>query len=73
MGASRIYLMVHYTSDVLAGLLAGTLGGVAAYFLAKLVFLKLEQHQTNKFCRFALDFDLVAWLKTLKSQKKEHL
>ena len=69
MGASRIYLMVHYTSDVLAGLVAGTLGGVAAYFLAKLVFLKLEQHQTNKFCRFALDFDLVAWLKGLKSRK----
>ncbi len=72
MGASRIYLMVHYTSDVLAGLVAGTLGGVAAYFLTRLIFKKLSLHRENKLCRFILDFDLVAWLKSLKRSTKEN-
>ncbi|MBQ2774113.1 MAG: phosphatase PAP2 family protein [Clostridia bacterium] len=63
MGASRIYLMVHYTSDVLAGLVAGALGGIAAYFITKLIFKKLEAHGENRFCRFVLDFDLVEWIK----------
>ncbi len=69
MGASRIYLMVHYTSDVLAGLIAGTLGGIAAYFIAKFIFDKIEQHPNNKFCRFVLTFDLVACLGSLKKSK----
>ena len=35
MGASRTYLMVHYPSDILGGLLAGALGAVAAFYLTK--------------------------------------
>ncbi|MBQ3056283.1 MAG: hypothetical protein IJC95_02180, partial [Clostridia bacterium] len=50
-------------SDVLAGLVAGALGGVAAYFITKLIFKKLEAHGENRFCRFVLDFDLVEWIK----------
>ncbi len=69
MGASRIYLMVHYTSDVLAGLIAGTLGGVAAYFITKLIFSKLEAHADKKFCRLLLEFDLIRWIKA-KTKKQ---
>lgn len=34
MGVSRIYLSVHYASDVLGGLLVGGVGGTAGYFIA---------------------------------------
>ena len=34
MGISRIYLSVHYATDVLGGVLTGGIGGVAGYFLS---------------------------------------
>jgi len=71
MGFSRIYLMVHYASDVLAGLVAGTLGGVAAYFITKLIFQKIDAHSDKKFCRFVLGFDPIAWLKSKICKNKE--
>jgi undecaprenyl-diphosphatase len=66
MGVSRIYLMVHYPSDVLAGFIAGTLGAVAAYFITKLVFQRLQAREDKPLCRFALNFDIIEWLKSLK-------
>lgn len=65
MGISRIYLMVHYTSDVLAGLVAGTLGAVAAFFLTKLFWHLLHKYEGKKLCRFILDFDLIAFIRKL--------
>ena len=63
MGISRIYLMVHYPSDVLAGLVAGALGAVGAFFLAKLLWGLVKTHEENRFCRFVLTFDLIEWVK----------
>lgn len=37
MGLSRIYIGVHFPSDVLFGFVCGTIGAVCAYFLAKLI------------------------------------
>lgn len=71
MGVSRIYLMVHYTSDVLAGLVAGTLGGVAAYFITRAIFRALDAHRDNKVCRFALEFDLFLWIKEKCTPKEK--
>ncbi|MBE6555370.1 MAG: phosphatase PAP2 family protein [Ruminococcaceae bacterium] len=68
MGISRIYLMVHYGSDVLAGLASGTLGAVAAYALTRLLWRKLEEHRERRFCAFVLEFDLAAWIASLKKR-----
>ena len=35
MGLSRIYLVVHYPSDVLGGLIVGTVAGILAVLIAK--------------------------------------
>lgn len=40
MGFSRIYLIVHYPTDVLAGFVIGTSGGIAGFFLSRLVYKK---------------------------------
>lgn len=70
MGMSRIYLMVHYASDVLAGLIAGTIGGIAAYFLTKLLYNKVfEAHTDKAFCRRWLEFDLIEAIRSRKSKK----
>ncbi len=69
MGISRIYLMVHYTSDVLAGLVAGTLGAVGAYFLVRLIFHLLDKHGEKRFCRLVLDFDLIEFCRRLFQRK----
>lgn len=42
IGFSRIYVHVHYPTDVIAGAIVGIVSGIAAYFLfTKLVFPKL--------------------------------
>lgn len=46
MGISRIYLGVHFFSDVLAGFAAGFIGAVAAYFIAKII---PEKYYTYEF------------------------
>ena len=40
---SRVYLMVHYATDVLCGLVVGSLAGVMAFFLSKLVCKLFEK------------------------------
>ena len=45
---SRVYLMVHYATDVLAGLLVGTCAGVVAFYLSKLVCKVIEKTPLDK-------------------------
>lgn len=40
---SRVYLMVHYATDVIAGMIVGTCAGTAAYFLSKLALSICEK------------------------------
>ena len=58
MGMSRNYLMVHYPTDVIAGLIVGAIGGIAAFFITKLIYWGLEKHRDKKLFAFALDFDV---------------
>lgn len=56
MGASRNYVMVHYPSDVLAGIVVGTIAGVLAYFVIKFIYNKAEK-STNPRIKSVVSFD----------------
>ena len=48
MGFSRIYLFDHYCTDVLAGILAGALFGLVAYFLVEFIDKKRKASLEKK-------------------------
>ena len=58
MGATRIYFIVHYFTDILGGLIAGSLAGILGYYITKLIYSKIEKHKNNKFSNFVLESDL---------------
>ncbi len=58
MGISRIYLIAHYTTDVIAGIIVGAIAGVIAYVVTKLIYKFLEKHSEKKFCNFLLNWSL---------------
>lgn len=58
MGLSRSYLMVHYPSDVIAGVLAGAAGAGVAYLFVRALYRYFESHPENRICSFALGFDV---------------
>lgn len=57
-GLSRTYLIVHYLTDVLAGLIVGGVAGVLGNFLCKYLFGVLERNKQRKFCNFVLNADV---------------
>lgn len=69
MGFSRVYLIAHYFTDVLAGIIVGLLSGVIAFFIAKLIFFLFEKYRGNKFCDFCLNFDI---RKVFNKKQKVH-
>lgn len=58
MAVTRNYLMAHYPSDVLFAAAIGFGSAYVAWVITKLIFAFLEQHEDNRLCAFALDFDL---------------
>ncbi|MGN0789024.1 MAG: phosphatase PAP2 family protein [Christensenellales bacterium] len=58
MAIARVYLIVHYASDALAGIIVGAVSGVVAYLIASLIFRLLDKHQDVKFCSYILNFDV---------------
>lgn len=69
MGLSRMYLMVHYPTDVLGGLIAGAIGAVGGYFLSRWMLAVCERHSDKPLFRFVLSFDLAALLARLLHRK----
>lgn len=74
MAASRNYFIVHYPTDVIAGAIVGTLGGIVAYMITLLIYRVLQKYRDTKFCSFVLDFDLKTVILNLKekNRKKEN-
>ena len=58
MGMSRNYLMAHYPSDVIAGIIVGAVAAVISYYITKLIYTTLNKYSENGFCRFVLEFDI---------------
>ena len=70
MMAARNYLMVHYPTDVIAGLISGSVGAVAAYFTVTGIFKLIEKKKDSRFFSFILNFDVCDIIKR-KSPKSE--
>ena len=58
MAVSRNYLMAHYPSDVLFAAIFGVASGFIAWEITKLIFRFLEEHDDNRLCALALDFNV---------------
>lgn len=63
MGASRVYLMAHYATDVFGGIIVGLISAVIAYFITKLIFFLLNKYKEKKFCAWCLNFDIKSCFK----------
>lgn len=71
MGFTRLFLVVHYPTDVIAGLIAGAVGAVIAYFAIRALFYLLEKHRDKKLCRLFLELDPVVSTVRRLCQKRE--
>lgn len=71
MGVSRVYLISHYATDVLGGIVVGGISAVAAYFITKLIFSILEKYKDKKFCAWCLNFDIKSCFKKKSEPKDE--
>ena len=54
MGVARNYLMAHYPSDVLGGMIVGLIAATVAYAITLLIYRIVSAHPDNRFCRFVL-------------------
>lgn len=69
MGASRNYLVVHYPTDVIAGIIVGGAGAVVAFFVTGAIWKLIEKHGEYPLWKFALGFDVRDLFK--KKEKSE--
>ena len=58
IGFSRVYIYVHYASDILGGMLIGLLAGTAAYLLVSWLFRKWERSE-NRAAAFVTNASIV--------------
>ena len=69
IGFCRIYLVVHYASDVLAGIIVGSIAGLIAGLIVK-IFYAIIKNKNGKFARFVKEWDLSDWFVKKKYKQK---
>ncbi len=70
MAFSRVYLIVHYTTDVIAGMIIGLIAGTIAFFVTRLIYHYIYKYQEKKFGKFFLNADLLSLF--FKKEDKEN-
>ena len=55
---ARLFLIVHYLTDIIGGIIIGGISGVIGYYLAKLIFNAFEKNKDKKACQFILESDI---------------
>lgn len=71
MGLSRLYLMVHYPTDILGGILVGTVAALLALLIVRWIWRLLEAHADARFPAFALGFDpIVSCVRRVRTRKE---
>lgn len=58
MGLSRIYLVVHYATDVIGGLIVGGISAVIGYFVVKYIYKYINKNLDKPFCKFIINADI---------------
>lgn len=58
MGASRNYLLGHYPTDVIAGMIVGTVSAALAYITVKYIWKFIEAKREVKLFGFFIEFDI---------------
>jgi len=58
MMMARNYLVVHYPTDVIAGVIAGTVGAVASFFTVMGIYALLNKHSSIRIFGFVLNSDI---------------
>ncbi len=52
---SRNYLMVHYPTDIIAGVIIGVIAAILATILVDFIYKKIQLNEANKFYNFMLN------------------
>ena len=59
MCLSRIYLIVHYATDVIGGLIVGIISGVLSYLIVRGLYRLIDKYKGKPFCAFILKADIL--------------
>ena len=70
MGITRMYIVVHYPTDIIGGLIAGAIGGALGFAIAYFLYRFLQAHKENKVCHLVLEADPVLTLTSRIFAKK---
>ena len=68
MGFTRIYIVVHYFTDVVAGYISGSLAGILAVIVKNAIYKPLDKNADNKIISYILNFDIIDFTKSLFSK-----
>ena len=70
IAATRLYLCVHYPSDVLFGIIDGLAGAVIAYFIVKVAYGIMFRYADKKLIKFYFEFSVADFFR--KKEKAEN-